>query len=194
MEHSRVSSGLIPGFVHLRTSHPTLRTTAVLQPVVSAVGARHQSPPTLDTELQDVVVGSRVEILLTVEGQASKQHYPGTVTKIDRSRSPQVHHISYDDGDQEDLSLSEEDFKLIPAKVATEGAKLAPFWKTNLAARWERELEDVPPEERSSIVATMMRALADGSRNTYSSAQNQYIAFCANCLPCLVVQLQLCVS
>jgi hypothetical protein len=125
------------------------------------------------------VAGSRIEVLLNVECQAQKQYYPGTVQRIDRSVSPPSFHIFYDDGDQESLDLTSEEFRLLPAKVATVAAKTVPFWQTNLQQRWEQELKEVPEEERDSIVTTMLRSLADGTRSTYSSPQNQYISFCS---------------
>ena len=89
------------------------------------------------------MAGSRIEVLLNVEGQAQKQYYPGTVQRIDRSVSPPSFHIFYDDGDQESLDLTSEEFRLLPAKVATSAAKTVPFWQTNLQQRWEQELKEL---------------------------------------------------
>lgn len=175
MEHSRVSSGLVPGFVHLRGTTPHLPQPQLSR--VSAARAGHRPPVALDSRVADVVVGSRLEILLSVAGSQEQQYFPGTVTSLDRLASPVTHHILYDDGDKEDLVLQDETFRVLPADVVAPGSS-DPFWRVALKQRWQAELEGTPDEEQADIIETLSRALSDGSRSTYSSPQNQYFRFC----------------
>ena len=125
-----------------------------------------------------VVVGTRLEVQCPVDGEQLPRYFPGQVTSVDRTTDPHTYHVLYDAGDSEPLDLTEETYRILPAEVSTKPEGKTPFWLGNLRHRWQQELSEVPPEEANEIIETMSRSLADGSRQTYSSTQNQFIKFC----------------
>ena len=125
-----------------------------------------------------VVVETRLEVLCRVDVETEPRFFPGKVTSIDRTTDPVTYHILYDAGDSEPLDLTKEEYRILPAEVSTVPEGKSPFWLENLRYRWQQELSGVPPEEANDIIETLSRSLADGSRNTYSSTQNQFIRFC----------------
>ena len=124
------------------------------------------------------VVGTRLEVLCPVEGEQLPRYFPGKVTAVDRTSAPHMYHVLYDAGDSEPLDLTEETYRILPAEVSTKPEGKTPFWLENLRHRWQQELAEVPPEEANDIIETLSRSLADTSRTTYSSTQNQFIRFC----------------
>ena len=123
-------------------------------------------------------VGTRLKVLINVEGQDDPSWFAGTVQRVSRQPGRAVHFVLFDDGDKEDLDLATETYELLPSEFSTRKGP-TPLWLSVLQDRWRAELADLPEAEREEIVDVLAASKADGTRSTYGSAQKSFLNFCA---------------
>ena len=94
--------------------------------------------------------------------------YTGTVGG---TRSDGLTHIDYDDGDQEDLDMSQERYEVIPPAVQE-----VTSWDAALQERWRGELGDSSLTELA--VQMQGAALGDKTVGNYRPKARAFVTFC----------------
>ncbi|KAK3239265.1 hypothetical protein CYMTET_50799 [Cymbomonas tetramitiformis] len=146
-----------------------------------------------NTTASKVTVGSKIEVFW----KDDDCFYPGVVKEFDEDGKA---HVLYDDGDEETLDLSEENFKIINSvseltDEATDadgenierisggdyeeykrGGAVQNFLTRSLCERWRGELG---PSRLTELAVTMQRkALLDTTMSNYGPKARRFILFC----------------
>ena len=120
-----------------------------------------------------LLVGTRLRVWV----ENDRSWHTGSVVE----RTALGHRVLFDNGDQDDLDLSEEQFSLLSSDSS---GSSAPLWARNMEAYWIGRLGDTPAAR--AVIAVMERAIGDNTRGNYHPKSLEYLQVCASASPPLV--------
>ncbi|KAK3258501.1 hypothetical protein CYMTET_32458 [Cymbomonas tetramitiformis] len=156
---------------------------------VSYYAAEVRRSSATGTTASKVTVGTRIEVFW----KDDDCFYPGVVKEFNEDGKA---HVLYDDGDEETLDLSEENFKIINSTDETtdadgenterssggnyeeykRGGVVQNFLTRSLCERWRGELG---PSRLTELAVSMQRkALLDTTKDNYGPKARRFILFC----------------
>ncbi|KAK3243467.1 hypothetical protein CYMTET_46881 [Cymbomonas tetramitiformis] len=156
---------------------------------VSYYAAEVRRSSATSTTASKVTVGTRIEVFW----EDDDCFYPGVVKEFNEDGKA---HVLYDDGDEETLDLSKENFKIIHSTDETadadgenterssggnyeeykRGGAVQNFLTRSLCERWRSELG---PSRLTELAVSMQRkALLDTTKDNYGPKARRFILFC----------------
>ncbi|KAK3283685.1 hypothetical protein CYMTET_8630 [Cymbomonas tetramitiformis] len=156
---------------------------------VSYYAAEVRRSSATSTTASKVTVGTKIEVFW----EDDDCFYPGVVKEFNEDGKA---HVLYDDGDEETLDLSEENFKIINSTDETtdadgenterssggnyeeykRGGAVQNFLTRSLCERWRGELG--PSRLTELAVSMQQKALLDTTKDNYGPKARRFILFC----------------